>query len=176
MSFFGLWAFQDRPPSICVSLLKPVFLSSVDLFHRYFCIFHWYFSISVVFQSVVWPQHLAAISSKTTKRDDLVRFGQAEGGKVSRQKSLIRTKLILDCLTILQNICEVVTVKTVEIKISWSQRIWPAPVILIELEKICHFTGADSKFEHVWKSPWQSWMAGLFSSQEHTCNFYIIFF
>ena len=48
-----------------------------------------------------------------------------------RQKSLIRTKQILDCLTIFQNICEVVTVKTVELKVSQSQRIWPAPVILI---------------------------------------------
>ena len=45
-------------------------------------------------------------------------FGQAEEGKVGRQKSLIRIQLILDCLTILQNICEVVTVKTVELKIS----------------------------------------------------------
>ena len=68
---------------------------------------------------------------------------------MSRQKSFIRTKLILDCLTILQNICEVVAVKTIELKISRSQRIWPAPVILIKLEKLCHFTGVDSKFKHV---------------------------
>ena len=72
---------------------------------------------------------------------------------MSRQKSLNQTKLILDCLTILQNIREVVTVKTVELKISQSQRIWPAPVILIKSEKICHFIGVDSKFEHGQKSP-----------------------
>ena len=38
------------------------------------------------------------------KGTTLSAFGLAEEGKVSRQKSLIRTKLILDCLTILQNI------------------------------------------------------------------------
>ena len=68
---------------------------------------------------------------------------------MSRQKSLIRTKLILDCLTILQNTCESATVKTAELKISQSKRIWSAPAILIKLEEICHFTGVDSKFEHV---------------------------
>ena len=72
---------------------------------------------------------------------------------MSRQKSLIQTKLILNCSNILRNIYEVVTVKTVELKISRSQRIWPAPVILIKLGKICHFTGVDSKFENVRKSP-----------------------
>ena len=52
------------------------------------------------------------------KGTTLSAFGQTEEGKVSRQKSLILTELILDCLTILQNICEVVIVKTVELKIS----------------------------------------------------------
>ena len=53
MSFFGLWDFQDRPPSIYVSKLKPVLVSSVGVFHRYSCIFHGYLfftGISVVFR------------------------------------------------------------------------------------------------------------------------------
>ena len=40
----GLWAFQDRPPSIFVSYLKPVLVSLFS------CIFHGYSCISVVFR------------------------------------------------------------------------------------------------------------------------------
>ena len=112
MSFFGPWAFQDHPPSICVSCSIAFFSGCLSQVFLYYSQVFRYFGKSC--DRNIWLR----FHPEPQKGATLSAFGQAEEGKMSRQKSLIRTKLILDCLTILQNICEVVTVKTVELEIS----------------------------------------------------------